>query len=68
MRGKVLATLVTVLGIVFLIYSAYPHESKPPKFQVQNQVWPSCHWDGSQDKNDWEVEFYVIDWKQNKTV
>jgi hypothetical protein len=44
---------------------------KNPPPQITGNLWPSCHWEGSQDKNDWIVVFQIDDighqkiyWKQ----
>lgn len=60
--------LIALALFLSLIPSIYSHEDMPPKFQ--DQIWPSCHWGGSDDEKarDWRVEFLMVDRKTNKTV
>lgn len=59
-----LCVVILVLSFVLML----PHKNIPPKFQLKEQVWPSCSWSGTQDQNDWQVSFSIIDWENNKKI
>jgi len=61
-------TLIGLIGFIgsVAIVAIYPHENKPPRFQ--DAGWPSCHWDGTPDKNDWQVSFQIDGTKPNQIV
>jgi hypothetical protein len=40
-----------------------PHNPPPV---ITGELWPSCHWQGTQDQNDWIVVFQIDDLKQWK--
>lgn len=59
MNKRTVVAFVSMIVLAGVLGYTYPHENKPPKFA--GEVWPSCHWEGSDGANDWRVLFQIDD-------
>lgn len=47
--------LIALELLVLSMLVLTPRPNEPPV--MSTDLYPSCHWDGTQDKNDWKVVF-----------
>jgi hypothetical protein len=66
---KFLPFVLLIIGCVALpVIDWWWHQPHNPPPAVTGNLWPSCHWEGSQDQNNWIVVFQIDDLKHHKNV
>ena len=71
-RGKsMMKKFMPFIFVIFLMVATptvdwWRHLPKNPPPAFSDKLWPSCHWEGSEDKNNWIVVFQIDDLNHQK--